>query len=175
MWDDLPYYNCNLYIDWSENQITFDSNNSNGGGKWIMFKNRRIHSIILNVNSLLPRLEEIRHLAQLINVSVIGISETKLDVFVLNSEIVTEGFDFRQLDCSKKWGGDTGFIKPSVAHSHKPNMCLNTENIFTEMYLPKSKPFTVSILCKSTLLIAWIKYLVNSIQSNPKNVISSGT
>ena len=144
MWDDLPYYNCNLYIDCTENQITFDSNNSNGGGK----------SIILNVNSLLPRLEEIHNLAQLINVSVIGISETKLDVFVLNSEIVTEGFDFRQLDCSRKWGGDTGFIKPSVAHSYKPNMCLNTENIFTEMYLPKSKPFTVSILCKSTLLIA---------------------
>ena len=40
MWDDLPFCNCNLSIDWTENQIIFDRDNSNIGNKWIMFKNR---------------------------------------------------------------------------------------------------------------------------------------
>lgn len=29
MWDDLPFCNYNLSIDWAENQISFDSGNSN--------------------------------------------------------------------------------------------------------------------------------------------------
>ena len=38
------------------------------------------------------------------------------------------------------------FIKRSVADSYKANMCPNTESIFTEKYLPKSKPIKVDIL-----------------------------
>ena len=40
------------------------------------------------VNSLLPEIKEIHHLAELTNTSVIGISGTKLDRSVLNSENV---------------------------------------------------------------------------------------
>ena len=58
-----------------------------------MFKNRGMHFIHLNVNSLLPKMEEIRHIVQLTNASVIGISETKLDWPVLNSKIVIEGYE----------------------------------------------------------------------------------
>ena len=39
IWDDLPFRNCNLSIDWSENQTTFNSDDSNNGNKWSMFKN----------------------------------------------------------------------------------------------------------------------------------------
>ena len=66
-----------------------------------------------------------------------------------NSEIVMKlsaDYDFVRLDRSRKRGGVACFIKHSVAYSYKPNMCLNTEIIFTEIYLPKSKPFLVVIL-----------------------------
>ena len=54
MWYDLPFRNCDLSIDWTENQTSFNSDNSNDVDKWSMFKNREMHCVHLNVDSLLP-------------------------------------------------------------------------------------------------------------------------
>ena len=89
MLDELPFRNCNLSIDWTDNQTNLDSDVSNSCNKWRMFKNTGMHFIHLDVIvCLLPKIEEIRLLAELTNASLIGISEMKLDEFVLNSEIV---------------------------------------------------------------------------------------
>ena len=40
---------------------------------------RGLHFIHVNISSILPKIEEIRHIAHAINLSVIGISESKLD------------------------------------------------------------------------------------------------
>ena len=52
---DLPFPNCNLSSDWTENQTSFESDISNSGNKLHMFKNRGIHFIHLNVDNLLPK------------------------------------------------------------------------------------------------------------------------
>ena len=44
-----------------------------------IFKKRGLHIIHLNINSLLPKIDEIRHITKSSNLSVIGLSETKLD------------------------------------------------------------------------------------------------
>ena len=49
-----------------------------------MFKMRGMYFIHLNVNCLLPKIEEIYHLSESTNASVIGISEVKIDASVLN-------------------------------------------------------------------------------------------
>ena len=79
MWDDFPFRDYTLSIDRIDYQFNIGSNKSNSGDKWNMFKNRGMHFIHLNVNSLLPKREEMRHLVKLANASVIAISETKLD------------------------------------------------------------------------------------------------
>ena len=57
----------NLKIKWTKNQASFGSDNSNSGNKLSMFKNREIHFIHLNINSLLPEIVEI---CQMLLVSV---------------------------------------------------------------------------------------------------------
>ena len=52
-----------------------------------MFHIRRIHFLHLSTNILLPKIGEIRHIAELINAAVTGISESKSDNSVLTSEI----------------------------------------------------------------------------------------
>ena len=59
------------------------NDNSNSGDKWNMFKNRGMHFIHLNVNSLIPKIEEIRHLAKLTNASVIDTSEITTQQYLL--------------------------------------------------------------------------------------------
>ena len=60
---------------------------------------------------------EIRHLIQLRNASVIDISEAKLDVPILNIEIVIEDYDLTRLDCSRKGDGvASNLLLPTVAN-----------------------------------------------------------
>ena len=51
--------------------------------EWNVFSSKGIHFIHLNVNSLLPEIDELRNIAKCSNAAVIGISESKL-VMMLN-------------------------------------------------------------------------------------------
>ena len=55
--------------------------------EWNTFKLKGLHLIHLNINSLLPKIDELQHIANSSNASVIGISESKLDESILQSEI----------------------------------------------------------------------------------------
>ena len=46
---------------------------------WNITEKQGMHFIHLNINSLLPKTDEIRFIAKLPNATVIGLSETKLD------------------------------------------------------------------------------------------------
>ena len=104
-----------------------------------MFQKRGMHFINLNINSILPKIDEIHYIAKLTNATVIGLSETKLDNKVLSSELEIEGYDFKGVAC---------FVKNSISYYRKPNFCSNTESIFVEIFLPKSKPVLIGVLCR---------------------------
>ena len=47
--------------------------------EWTVLKSKGLHLIHLNINSLLPKIDELRYIANSSNVPVIGISKSKLD------------------------------------------------------------------------------------------------
>ena len=55
--------------------------------EWNVFKNKSLHFIHLNINSLVLKIEELRYMAKSINAAVIDICESKLDISVLGPEI----------------------------------------------------------------------------------------
>ena len=57
--------------------------------EWNVFKNRGLHFIHQNINSLLSKTEELRFIAKSIKVAVIGICESQLDASLLEQEIST--------------------------------------------------------------------------------------
>ena len=63
-----------------------------------------MHFIHLNINSLLPKIDEIRYVAKLTNATVIGLNETTLDNTVLSSELEIEGYDLVRPDQSQRGG-----------------------------------------------------------------------
>ena len=68
---------------------------------WDIFKKRGLHIIHLNINSLLPKIDEIRHITKSSNLSVTGLSETKLDDSVFDAEIklrVILSLDLTEID-----------------------------------------------------------------------------
>ena len=46
----------------------------------------------MNINSLLPKVDELREIVKISNPTVIGITETKLDNLVSDSEISIDGY-----------------------------------------------------------------------------------
>ena len=56
-----------------------------------VFNNKRLHFMHLNINGLLNKIEELHYIARSSNAAVIGITETKLDNTVYDSEVTVDG------------------------------------------------------------------------------------
>ena len=113
---------------------------------WNIFQKRGMHFIHLNINSILPKTDEIRYIAKLTNATIIGLSETKFGNAVLSSELEIKGYDLVRFDRSQRGLGVTCFVKNSILYNWKPNFCVNTESIFIEICLTKFKPVLIGIL-----------------------------
>ena len=69
---------------------------------WNIFEKRGMHFIHLNINSILPKIDEIRYIAKLAYATAIGLSETKLDNAVFSSELEIERYDLVRSDQSRR-------------------------------------------------------------------------
>ena len=69
---------------------------------WNIFEKRGMHFIHLNINSILPKIDEIRYIAKLANATAIGLSETKLGNAVFSSELEIERYDLVRSDQSRR-------------------------------------------------------------------------
>ena len=118
-----------------------------------------MHLIRLNVNSLLPKIDEICYVTKLTNATFIELSETKLDNTVLSSELEIEGYGLVRSDRSHRGGGVACFVKNSISYNWKRNFCINTESIFIEIFLPKSKLVLIGILYRPPDKYDFVNYL----------------
>ena len=82
-----------------------------------------MHFIHININSLLPKIDEVRCIANITNASIIGISEAKLDETIWSSELEVDGCDLVRLDRSRRGGGVTWYIKSLIVYSYKESFC----------------------------------------------------
>ena len=112
--------------------------------KWSIFKSRGLHFICLNIIILLPKIEELRVIA--INVAIIGISESKLDEYVLESEIQIENYKILWCDRNKHGGGVACYIGNKLSCNIISVFPREIESIFFEILLPNSKPITVGTI-----------------------------
>ena len=73
--------------------------------KFEVFTRKGLPFIHLNINSLLPKIDELRYITKNANAAVIGISETKLDNTVYDSVVAIDGYNIARSDRNRKGGG----------------------------------------------------------------------
>ena len=112
--------------------------------KWKKFKKKGLHFVHININNLLPKIDELRHLTKTTDVSVVGISETKFDNSVSSGEFEIEGHNLLRFD--RSWRGGVAYVNKFLEHNYKHSFCKNTKSILTNIFLPKTKPVLVGIL-----------------------------
>ena len=114
--------------------------------EWNVFKAKGVHLIHLNINSLLPKFDEIQYLAARTNAVVITISESKLDETVLQSEIQISNYELLRWDRNRNVGGVACCIRSDIGYLQKHFFPKEIENIFIEVLLPKTKPIIAGII-----------------------------
>ena len=101
-----------------------------------------LHLLHLNINSLLSKISEVRYIAMLSIAAVIGITESKLDNCVLDSEIEIDNYQILHYGRSRKGGGVSCYVRNDLKGLFPEDI----ENIFFEILLLKTKPITVGII-----------------------------
>ena len=64
----------------------------------------------------------------------------------MRSELETETYDLLRFDRSGRGGGVPCFIENSISYNQKSSFLVNTQSIFMEIFLPKSKSVLIGIL-----------------------------
>ena len=113
-----------------------------------VFKNKGLHFLHLNVNSLLPKIDEIRLLAIQTNAAILGISETKLDNSIFDSEISIDNYHLIRYDRDRRGGGVAYYVKNNICYTVKNGISNGIENIFLDLLFPKTKPISIGIIYK---------------------------
>ena len=135
-----------LSVDSSLNTEPSHINQTSGNNEWDVFKARGLHFIHISINSLLPKIEELHRIACLSNAAVIGISESKLDIFIFDSEIEIDGYNILHFDRNRHGGGVACYVRNDLSFTKRNYFAHDIETNFIEIFLPKTKPKTVGIV-----------------------------
>ena len=124
----------------SETQSNSDLDTLSSTENWKIFNKRGLHLIHLNINSILSKIDELRVIAKKSRANVIGITESKLDKTVLDEEINIDGYELARSDRNRHRGGVSCYIQNDISFNVRGDFSSEIENIFLDMFLPKSKP-----------------------------------
>ena len=113
---------------------------------WLPFKKRGLHFMHININSLLPKIDEIRNIALKTKAAVIGISESKLDYSVNDSEINISGYNVLRYDRNRSGGGVACYIREDLCFNiQESSFSREIETVFFDLLLPKLKPISIGV------------------------------
>ena len=84
--------------------------------KFEAFNNKGLHLIHLNVNSLLPKIDELHNIAKCSNTAVIGITETKLDNTFYYSEVTIDRYSIVRNNRERKGGDVACYIRSNICY-----------------------------------------------------------
>ena len=94
----------------------------------------------------MPKIEELRIIAKSTNAEIIGISESKLDESLLESEIQIDNYEIFWCDRNRHGGDVACYIRNDLSYSIISVFPREIESVFFEIVLPNSKPITVGTI-----------------------------
>ena len=123
--------------------------------------------IHINANSILSKFEEIKIIAHRTKAAVIGISESKLDETVLNSEILIPGYQILRSDRNRNGGGVLCYIRDTICFKRREKISTEIENIFFDILLPQTKPILIGNIYRPPDQSGFLDKLSNAILNTP--------
>ena len=105
-----------------------------------------IEDCILFINSLLPKIDELREIAKITKSAVICISQSKVKSTVLGSEIYIENYEILRFDRNQQGGGVACYIRSDISYKLNYILLYEIESITFDILMPHTKPIAVGII-----------------------------
>ena len=106
----------------------------------------------LNINSPLPKIDQLRYIARLSNATVVGISESKLHKSITYSEILIDNYDLLRCDRNRNRRRIAPYIRNDLSYALKNLFSNHIGNVSLEIHLSKTKLITVGIVSRIKLI-----------------------
>ena len=149
IWQQFPFGNdCleDIKTIPSESHNNPNLDTSSSTDNWKVFNKRGLYLIHLNINSIISKIDELCIIAKKSRASVIGITESKLDETILDEEINIDGYELARSDRNRHGGGVVCYIRNDISFNVRGDFSSEIENIFSDIFLPKTKPILIGIL-----------------------------
>ena len=118
----------------------------------------------------MPKFDELREIVKISDPRVIGITETKLDNSIGDSEISIDRYCAIRHDWNRKGGGSICCVTNKICYNTKNCIANEIENVFVELLIPKTKPITAGIVYKPPDQTRFLEILSNGL--NLLNMLS---
>ena len=105
-----------------------------------------IEDCILFINSLLPKIDELREIAKITKSAVICISQSKVKSTVLGSEIYIENYEILRFDRNQQGGGVACYIRSDISYKLNYILLYEIESITFDILMPHTKPIAVGFI-----------------------------
>ena len=122
-----------------------------------------MHFLHSNINSLLPKIDELKCAANKTKATIIGITESELDHTVPDLEVNLPRNDILWCDRNNTVGGVACYIKKDLCFNRRPLSCKENENIIFGIPLPKSKPITIYVFYRPPNQANFMELIVKSL------------
>ena len=124
---------------------------------WKPFENKGLHFLHLNINSILPKLDELETMAGNTKVAIIGIAESKVDSSISDSEVEIPGYCILQCDQNRNGGGVACYVRQDLCFNLRSTAMGDIEGIFFDILLSKTKPIFVGIIYRPPTCISFLE------------------
>ena len=101
---------------------------------WEPLNKKDLHFLHININSLLPKTDELKCIANKTKAAIIGIMESKLDHTVPDLEVNLPGYDILQCDRNRNGGGAACHIRKDLYFNVRPLNLKKIENMIFDRY-----------------------------------------
>ena len=131
-----------------------------------VFKEKGLHFVHLNCNSLCSKIEEIRELVLHSKPHVICFSESKLDETVTDAEVKLDDYNILRQDRTRQGGGVACFIHKDVNFDQRTDFPEDFEKIFIDIFLPQTKPILFGVVYRPPKDSDFLERLSDSIMNS---------
>ena len=111
---EMPFFQEENLEDWPQSLDKSNEENSTDFNDFKVFSKSDLHFIHLNINNILPKIDELRLIAHKSRAAVIGITESKIDDSVLDEEIMIDGYIPIRSDRNRQGGGVICYIRQDI-------------------------------------------------------------
>jgi len=110
---------------------------------WHCLKRRGLHIVHLNVQSLLPKIDEVREIARRMTPGVLCFTETWLDDTIQDPEVEIINYTCVRKDRNRNGGGVATYIRNDIAFDTRKDMDSELEATWIHILLQKTKPILI--------------------------------